>query len=227
MIELCDVSKLYKDEQGCYVQALDHVDLHVRKGEFVSIMGPSGSGKSSLMHVLGCLDTFDTGEYYLDGRRVCGLDSNNLASLRSRTIGFVFQSFFLLPQLSAQENIELPLLYCGVSAAKRKERSLAMLDRVGLSSRAQHRPAQLSGGQRQRVAIGRALINHPIVLLADEPTGNLDRRIGDEVLTLFHELHREGTTIVLITHDASVAEHAQRQLFLSDGRIESFGGTSR
>ena len=219
MIAINEMCKTYGDSQQVRVQALDHISFRVADGEFVAIMGPSGSGKSSLMHVLGCLDGFESGSYCLCGEEVKGLSASKLAHIRSRTIGFVFQSFYLLPQLSARENVELPLVYQGVSAAKRHERAQAMLSRLGLSYRAEHKPEQLSGGQRQRVAIGRALINHPPLLLADEPTGNLDVETGREIMALFHELHEQGTTIVLITHEPDIAAHAQRRLVLCDGKL--------
>ena len=201
------------------MEALRPVDLTVQKGEFVAVVGPSGSGKSTLMNLLGCLDTPSAGCYYLEGVNVTGLSSDELAAVRGRRIGFVFQSFNLLPTLSAQENVALPLMYMGVAKANRLERAAEALERVGLSSRLRHRPQELSGGQQQRVAIARALIARPPLLLADEPTGNLDRRSGQEVMGLFAELHRQGSTIVLITHDLNVARQAGRRLAIWDGRL--------
>ena len=219
MIQMTDVCKTYYQAGQRSVAALDHVYLHVPDGAFVAIMGPSGSGKSSLMHVLGCLDTFESGSYRLMGKEVKDLDSYALAHVRADMIGFVFQSFYLLPELTAQENVELPLVYGGVSSSKRRARAAAMLERLGLGPRAGHKPKALSGGQCQRVAIARALIGHPPLLLADEPTGNLDTRTGNEIMALFHELHQQGTTILLITHESDIAAHAQQRFVLRDGKL--------
>ena len=218
MIKTKGLCKWY-GEGGARVEALRPVDLTVQKGEFVAVVGPSGSGKSTLMNLLGCLDTPSAGCYYLEGVNVTGLSSDELAAVRGSRIGFVFQSFNLLPTLSAQENVALPLMYMGVAKASRLERAAEALERVGLSSRLRHRPQELSGGQQQRVAIARALIARPPLLLADEPTGNLDRRSGQEVMGLFAELHRQGSTIVLITHDLNVAKQAGRRLAIWDGRL--------
>ena len=203
------------------VHALRGVDVVVERNEFVAIMGPSGSGKSTLMNLIGCLDTPSAGEYWLNGHAVSKLTDDELARIRNREIGFVFQTFNLLPRATALHNVELPLIYAGVSSKTRKERAAAMLTRVGLGERMGHRPAELSGGQRQRVAIARALVNEPAILLADEPTGNLDSQTGAEIMALFEELYAQGQTIVLVTHEHDIAEHARRTLTLRDGVISS------
>jgi putative ABC transport system ATP-binding protein len=203
------------------VVALDAVDLDVARGEFVAVMGASGSGKSTLLHVLGCLDRPDGGSYRLAGRDVADLSADDRADLRNREIGFVFQSFNLVPRTSALENVELPLVYGGVPPREQRERARAALRSVGLEGRERHLPSQLSGGQQQRVAIARALVNHPSLLLADEPTGNLDSRTSREILALFQRLHREGITIVMVTHEADVTAHAGRVVTFRDGRIVS------
>ena len=202
------------------VHALRGVDLLVERNEYIAIMGPSGSGKSTLMNVIGCLDTPSGGEYWLNGQPVSQKSDDELAHIRNREIGFVFQTFNLLPRATALHNVELPLIYAGVAAKPRKERAAEMLERVGLGERMNHRPSELSGGQRQRVAIARALINEPALLLADEPTGNLDSQTGVEIMTLFDSLHADGQTIVLVTHEADIAEHAHRKVVLRDGQIE-------
>ena len=199
--------------------ALDGVDIHIKPHEFVSIIGPSGSGKSTLMNIIGCLDTADEGTYYLDGQEIDDYSEDELADIRGRKIGFIFQQFNLLPKLTAQENVELPLIYQGMSASKRHARSEEVLKRVGLLDRMDHKPTELSGGQQQRVAIARALAGHPSLLLADEPTGNLDSRTGADVMRLFHELHEAGNTIVLITHDPKVAQSAERVIRIEDGQL--------
>ena len=201
------------------VEALRGIDLTIRKGEYVAIVGPSGSGKSTLMNLLGCLDTPTSGRYLLDGEEVQALDDDALAENRNRKIGFVFQSFNLLARASAVDNVALPLLYAGASRSARRQAATAALQRVGLGDRLLHRPEQLSGGQRQRVAIARALVNQPAVLLADEPTGNLDQRTGAEIIALFERLHHEGVTVILVTHDHSLAERTDRQIVIVDGRI--------
>ena len=193
------------------------IDLDVRKGEFVAVLGPSGSGKSTLMNIIGCLDTPTSGTYTLDGRDVGGLNEDELAQVRSREVGFIFQSFQLLPRQTALENVELPLIYSGVPARERKLRAQQMLERVGLSDKLDHYPSQLSGGQQQRVAIARALANRPAILLADEPTGALDQQTGRQVMALFHDLNEEGNTIIMITHDIGIARHARRIVRLLDG----------
>ena len=193
------------------------IDLDVRKGEFVAVLGPSGSGKSTLMNIIGCLDTPTSGTYTLDGRDVGGLNEDELAQVRSREVGFIFQSFQLLPRQTALGNVELPLIYSGVPARERKLRAQQMLERVGLSDKLDHYPSQLSGGQQQRVAIARALANRPAILLADEPTGALDQQTGRQVMALFHDLNEEGNTIIMITHDIGIARHARRIVRLLDG----------
>ena len=218
MIELRDVSKIYQigDER---VHALDHANLHVRPREFVSVIGPSGSGKSTLMNIIGCLDLADGGEYLLDGVPIEAYSENELAEVRNKKIGFVFQSFNLIPKLSAEENVELPLIYQKVRKAERQERVKEALERVGLSNRARHLPTELSGGQQQRVAIARAIVTKPSLILADEPTGNLDSKTSREILAMFQELHEQGNTIVLITHDNDIARQAKRIVHILDGRL--------
>jgi len=208
------------DMGGEVVHALSGVDLVIRKNEFVAIMGPSGSGKSTLMNMIGCLDSPSGGEYWLNGHRVSELGDDELARIRNREIGFVFQTFNLLPRASALHNVELPLVYAGLGGRERRELAADALTRVGLGDRMQHRPNELSGGQRQRVAIARALVNRPSILLADEPTGNLDSATGEEIMGLFDGLHRGGQTILLVTHESDIAAHARRQVHLKDGRVE-------
>ena len=218
MIVLKDVCKTYQvgDE---VVRALDHASLTVQDGEFVSIIGPSGSGKSTMMNIIGCLDTADSGEYLLDDIPIEDYTENELAQIRSRKIGFVFQSFNLIPQLTAQENVELPLIYQRVRRSERRRRVAEALERVQLTGRRHHLPSELSGGQQQRVAIARAIAAHPSLILADEPTGNLDSHTGQDIMDIFHELHESGNTIVLITHDDAVARQAQRSIHILDGRV--------
>jgi putative ABC transport system ATP-binding protein len=218
IIDLADAYRTY-DLGRVQVHALAGASFHVEDGEFVSIIGPSGSGKSTLMNILGCLDRPTSGSYLLDGVPVEELDDDGLAEVRSRMIGFVFQSYNLLPRTSALDNVATPLLYQGVPKKERLERARAALERMGLGDRLDHEPNELSGGQQQRVAIARALVTNPRLILADEPTGNLDSHTGEEVLTLFHELNDAGATIVLITHDADVAVRAGRQIHVRDGRI--------
>ena len=208
------------DMGGEVVHALRGVDLVIRKNEFVAIMGPSGSGKSTLMNLIGCLDSPTGGEYWLNGHRVSELGDDELARIRNKEIGFVFQTFNLLPRASALHNVELPLVYAGLGGRERRELAADALTRVGLGDRMQHRPNELSGGQRQRVAIARALVNRPSILLADEPTGNLDSATSEEILGLFEALYEDGQTIVLVTHEADIAAHARRQVHLKDGRLE-------
>lgn len=218
MIQLKDVSKIYRMGTS-EVRALDHASMEIEKGEFVSIVGPSGSGKSTVMNIIGCLDTADEGEYILDGIAIEQYSETELAGIRNRKIGFIFQNFSLLPRLSAEENVELPMIYQKVKTADRKRRVREALERVELTHRRHHRPAELSGGQQQRVAIARALVTEPSLFLADEPTGNLDSHTGEEIMELFHELHRAGNTIVLITHDNQVADEAERKICIRDGKV--------
>jgi putative ABC transport system ATP-binding protein len=209
------------------VHALRGVDIQIKKNEFVAVMGPSGSGKSTLMNLIGCLDTPTAGEYWLNSQKVSDLSDDELARIRNKEIGFVFQTFNLLPRADALHNVELPLIYAGIGAKDRRERAARSLTQVGLGDRMDHRPNELSGGQRQRVAIARALVNAPSILLADEPTGNLDSATGSEIMALFHELHDTGQTIVLVTHEHDIAAHARRQIHLLDGKIardERMGG---
>ena len=219
LIETQDLWKSY-DMGSQSVHALRGVDLQIRRNEYVAIMGPSGSGKSTLMNLMGCLDTPSRGKYILNGRLVSEMRDDELAHIRNQEIGFVFQTFNLLSRATAIQNVELPLIYAGLSSKERRSRSQETLERVELADRADHRPNELSGGQRQRVAIGRALVNSPSILLADEPTGNLDSRTGREIMGLFELLHRQGNTIVLVTHEADLAGHAQRVIHLLDGQIE-------
>ena len=209
------------------VRALRGVDVTIRRNEYVAIMGPSGSGKSTLMNMIGCLDTPSEGEYWLNGHRVSELGDDELARIRNREIGFVFQTFNLLPRATALHNVELPLVYAGTPARERREKATDALTRVQLADRMTHRPNELSGGQRQRVAIARALVNTPSILLADEPTGNLDSSTSAEIMGLFDELHRQGQTIVVVTHEHDIAAHAARQVHLKDGRVERDFQTER
>ena len=217
-INVRDLTKIYGEGES-RVEALAGVDLKVEKGEWISIVGPSGSGKSTLMNLLGLLDRPTSGSYVLDGREVSGLKGGEVTKARRDMIGFVFQSYNLLPRQTALSNVELPMLYAGMYGAKRKERALGALERVELSNRADHKPPELSGGQKQRVAIARALVNRPAIVLADEPTGNLDTKSGEGILDLFRELKAEGTTLIMVTHDMEVATHADRIVEVRDGRI--------
>jgi putative ABC transport system ATP-binding protein len=218
VVEMRDIKRIYRSGR-LHVDALRGVDLRVQRGDFVAIVGPSGSGKSTLMHIIGCLDRPTSGEYLLDGERVSGLNDDRLAAVRSRTVGFVFQSFNLLSRTSAIENVATPLLYQGVNRRDRMARAGAALERLGLGGRLDHEPTELSGGEQQRVAIARALVTDPSLVLADEPTGNLDSVSGAEVMKLLRELNEAGRTVVVITHDAGVAEQANRQIHIRDGQI--------
>ena len=220
MITLQNVTKTYQMGDSI-VHALDGVTLSIERGEFVAITGPSGSGKSTLMNILGCLDRPTAGSYQLDGDEVATLNDDQLAVTRNRKIGFVFQNFNLLPRISAIKNIALPLVYAGVNDTERMHQALVMLEKVGIAERRDHRPNELSGGQRQRVAIARALINNPSILLADEPTGNLDSKISEEIMRLFAEIHRNGNTLVMVTHEEDIARHAHRIIKLKDGEVET------
>ncbi len=220
VIRIEGLHKSYETSAGLF-PALKEVSLSIAGGEFVAIMGPSGSGKSTFMNILGCLDKPSAGRYVLDGRSVAGLGKDELALLRNRTIGFVFQGFNLLPRMSLLENVALPLIYCGVERGERHRRAHDLLARVGLGSYAASMPNKISGGQQQRVAIARALVNRPRLILADEPTGNLDSQTGEEIMALFEELNRDGITIVLVTHEEDIARHAKRKVRFFDGRIVS------
>jgi putative ABC transport system ATP-binding protein len=219
MIILKDVSKIYQIG-GSVVRALDHANLHIKQGEFVSIIGPSGSGKSTMMNIIGCLDIADEGTYYLDGQAIEEYTENQLAKIRNHKIGFIFQNFNLIGNLTARENVELPLIYQRMPQKERERLVTQALDRVKLDARVNHKPNELSGGQQQRVAIARAIASNPSLLLADEPTGNLDSHTGEEIMELFHELHEQGNTIVLITHDENVARQASRSIRIQDGHVE-------
>ncbi len=218
IIEIRGMTKIY-DMGKIQVEALRGVDLDVRQNEFIAVMGPSGSGKSTLMNLIGCLDSPTAGTYRLNEQEVSSLDDNELAAVRNREIGFVFQTFNLLPRATALHNVELPLIYGGVSGRERKKRALRALEMTGLADRSDHRPNELSGGQRQRVAIARALVNEPAILLADEPTGNLDSKTSLEVMDLFIELHHQGQTVIVVTHEPDIAKYAQRAVHFLDGEI--------
>ena len=219
IIEIENLKKYYKMGQSV-VRALDGVSFDVMENEYIAIMGPSGSGKSTLMNMIGCLDTPSSGEYILNGHRVSDLEDSDLAQIRNREIGFVFQTFNLLPRTDCLNNVELPLIYSGMRSSLRKQKAADTLAKVGLGDRMDHKPNELSGGQRQRVAIARALVNDPSILLADEPTGNLDTKTGDEIMLLLEELYRGGNTILLVTHENEIANHARRVIRLRDGLIE-------
>ncbi len=218
MIIFRDVSRIYHIGDTT-LRALDHANMHIREGEFVSIIGPSGSGKSTLMNIMGCLDLADEGEYFLDGQEIRKYSEDELARIRNRKIGFIFQNFNLIGRMDAWGNVELPLIYQRVPAAERKARVEDALQKVGLYDRRHHRPTELSGGQQQRVAIARAIAVKPSLFLADEPTGNLDSRTGEDIMKMFHELHEAGNTIVLITHDNGVAAQAERRINIRDGHV--------
>lgn len=220
VIQITDLKRHYKMGETL-VRALDGVSFNINRNEYIAIMGPSGSGKSTLMNMIGCLDTPTEGEYILNGNQVSQMDDAELAEVRNREIGFVFQTFNLLPRTSCLANVELPLIYAGMKSSERKERAAEVLDKVGLGDRMDHKPNELSGGQRQRVAIARALVNNPSILLADEPTGNLDSKTGDEIMLLFEELYRQGNTIILVTHENDIAQYSRRVVRLRDGLIET------
>ncbi|KAA3605459.1 MAG: ABC transporter ATP-binding protein [Planctomycetota bacterium] len=220
MIQLQQIGRFYRQKQTC-IQALQEVDLQVEAGEYVALTGPSGSGKSTLLHLLGCLDRPDQGRYFLNGQDVRELTVPELAKLRNRRFGFIFQGFHLLPRLTAMENVIMPMRFAGIGGRPAEDRAQALLQRMKLQDRLHHRPHELSGGQQQRVAIARALANRPEILFADEPTGNLDSAHGHEILLLLDEIHRQGTTIFLVSHDPNLAARARRQVRLLDGRVES------
>lgn len=222
VIRIEGVTKLYRMGTET-IHALRGVNLEIRRNEYLAIMGPSGSGKSTLMNMLGCLDTPSAGRYDFNGKDVARMVDDELAEIRNREIGFVFQTFNLLPRSDALHNVELPLIYAGLRPAARRERALVALRNVGLGDRIHHKPNEMSGGQRQRVAIARALVNHPSILLADEPTGNLDSRTGEEIMALFEDLYEQGHTIIVVTHEEDIARHARRVVRLRDGLIESDG----
>lgn len=218
MILIRNLTKVYKNGK-IEVTALKNVDLTINEGEFVSIMGPSGSGKSTMMNIIGCLDRSTKGEYFLEQVNIAGLKDDELADIRNKKVGFIFQTFNLLPKLTALENVELPMIYAGTGARARKEKALVALERVGLADRVSHKPNELSGGQMQRVAIARALVNNPSILLADEPTGNLDSRAGEEIIGIFQALNNEGATIVVVTHEPEIAAYTKRIVTFRDGEI--------
>ena len=218
ILKMIGVTKIY--EMGGEEQVvLDHVNLEIKSGEFLSILGPSGSGKSTLMHIIGCLDVPTTGEYYLAGNDVSDLNESELARIRNSEVGFVFQSFQLLPRLNALENVELPLIYAGYSFSERREKAKEILDRIGLGDKLGNLPSQLSGGQQQRVAIARSIVTDPTILLADEPTGALDQKTGAQIMELFEEINKNGRTVVMITHDKNIAAHARRIVHIIDGKL--------
>ena len=220
LIEIQNLEKIY-DSTSIKVPALKGINLKIHTNEFVSIMGPSGSGKSTLMNILGCLDVPSSGNYFFDGVNVSNYNDDALSSIRNKKIGFIFQTFNLLPRGTALHNVELPLIYAGINKHNRRQMALEVLDRMGLSERANHKPNELSGGQRQRVAIARAMVNKPEILLADEPTGNLDSNTSKEIMSIINELHKEGNTIILITHEDDIANNSQRIIYLLDGLIPS------
>ncbi len=219
MIRVENLSKIYRPDT-LPVRALDGITISIKPGEYVAIMGPSGSGKSTFMNLIGCLDKPTSGSYWLDGEEISQVTADELAFIRNQKIGFVFQNFNLLPRMTALRNVELPMLYAGVNKLKRRELAREALERVGMLDRLDHRPTELSGGQNQRVAIARALVNHPKVLLADEPTGNLDSKTSEEIMNIFTDLHKEDTTIVLVTHEPDIARNSQRIIYFYDGVIE-------
>lgn len=220
LIQLKEIAKIYQ-MGSMEVKALQSISLEIKENEYVALMGPSGSGKSTLMNIIGCLDTPSLGEYILNGTDVSGLEDNQLADIRNKEIGFVFQTFNLLPRYSALENVALPLVYAGLGKEEREKRATEVLTQVGLADRMHHKPNELSGGQRQRVAVARAMVNKPSIILADEPTGNLDSKTSVEIMQLFSEIHSLGNTIILVTHEEDIAEHAHRVVRLIDGLVES------
>lgn len=220
LIQLSNISRLYKLGDQV-VHALRKIDLEIFRGDYIALMGPSGSGKSTLMNIIGCLDTPTTGTYILNNKEVSHMGDDELSSIRNEEIGFIFQTFNLLPRMTAQENVALPLIYAGVSKKDRLERAAKALQDVGLADRMHHKPNELSGGQRQRVAVARALINNPSILLADEPTGNLDSKTSIEIMALFEELHKKGNTIILVTHEEDIARHARHVIRMRDGVIDT------
>ncbi len=220
IISLTNISRKFQIGNET-VNAIKSVSLQINKNEYVALMGPSGSGKSTLMNILGCLDTPSGGSYVLNGTDVSKLEDNELAEIRNKEIGFVFQTFNLLPKSTALENVTLPLIYAGKNKSERHQRAMEVLDQVGLANRVRHKPNELSGGQRQRVAVARALVNHPAIILADEPTGNLDSKTSMEIMGLFQQIHKKGNTIILVTHEEDIARYAQRIIRLKDGLVES------
>jgi len=222
MIKMDKIKKIY-GTGAAQVAALKNIDLEVKENEFVGLVGPSGSGKSTLMNIMGCLDVPSSGEYYFEGEPVAAFNHNKLAEIRNKKIGFVFQNFNLLPYATAFENVEIPMIFMGMKARSRKSRAIELLDKVGLKGRAHHKPSELSGGEMQRVAIARSLANNPRLILADEPTGNLDTRSGDEILAIFEDLWKQGHTLVVITHNPYISERAQRVIHLVDGTVENNG----
>ncbi len=222
MIKMDKIKKVY-GTGAVQVAALKNIDLEVKENEFVGLVGPSGSGKSTLMNIMGCLDVPSSGEYYFEGEAVAAFNHNKLAEIRNKKIGFVFQNFNLLPYATAFENVEIPMIFMGMKARSRKSRAMELLDKVGLKGRAHHKPSELSGGEMQRVAIARSLANNPRLILADEPTGNLDTRSGDEILAIFEDLWKQGHTLVVITHNPYISERAQRVIHLVDGTVENNG----
>ena len=218
MINVSELKKVYVSGQ-LQVEALKGINMNIEAGEFVAIMGPSGSGKSTMMNILGCLDRCTEGSYSLDGVNVAAMSDNDLARIRNRKVGFVFQSFNLLPRITALQNVELPMMYAGANSRERRKKALLALERVGLSDRVHHKPNELSGGQKQRVAIARALVNDPAVILADEPTGNLDSFSGEEIMVAFQKLNEEGVTVIIVTHEPDIALHTRRKIIFKDGKI--------
>ncbi|MCJ7789794.1 MAG: ABC transporter ATP-binding protein [Candidatus Atribacteria bacterium] len=220
MLEIKKITKVYKMGE-VLVNALRGISFHIDKGQFVAIMGPSGSGKSTLMHIIGCLDHPSEGSFIMDGEDISKVNDNKLAEIRNKKIGFVFQQFNLLNRVNILNNVEVPLIYAGVNSKKRKKLAEQVLENVGLSNRLKHRPNEISGGEKQRAAIARALVNNPLIILADEPTGNLDSKNGEEIMKIFNKLHQEGHTIIIVTHELEVAKYAQRIIHLHDGLIEN------